>query len=194
MKHFLPLAFLVVSLPAWAQSGELWFSGGESILSNSGLGSNTVAGKKDDYKLDNGLRFGFRFTTNTETIFGHEFGYTYNRSHLRLNGVDQGGMAIHQGGYNFLVYGTKEGTRIRPFGTGGVHFSNFVPPGSSATSGGGNTKFGLNYGGGVKVRIDSKWSARVDFRRYETTKPFDLPLKSGWLHQTEISAGAGIHF
>ena len=46
-------------------------------------------------------------------------------------------MAIHQGGYNFLLYATPEGTRIRPFATGGVVFANYVPPGASATSGGG---------------------------------------------------------
>jgi hypothetical protein len=46
-------------------------------------------------------------------------------------------MAIHQGFYNYLVYATKEGFRVRPFATGGGHFSNFVPPGVSVTQGGG---------------------------------------------------------
>ena len=40
---------------------------------------------------------GFRLTLNTQKFFGHEVGYAYNRSHLKLQGVDQGGMAIHQG-------------------------------------------------------------------------------------------------
>jgi hypothetical protein len=103
-------------------------------------------------------------------------------------------MAIHQGGYNFLLYATNEGTRIRPFATGGVGFANYVPPGASATSGGGSNKFGVNYGGGVKMRITSLFGARLDVRQYTTPKPFGLPLAQGWIRQTEISAGFGVLF
>ncbi|MEI9811685.1 MAG: hypothetical protein WDO18_02990 [Acidobacteriota bacterium] len=61
-------------------------------------------------------------------------------------------MAVHTGGYNYLIYANHEGNRVRPFATGGLQFSNYVPPGSSAYNGGGSNKFGFNYGGGVKVR------------------------------------------
>ena len=104
------------------------------------------------------------------------------------------GMAIHQGGYNFLLYATTEGTRIRPFATGGVGFANYVPPGASAYSGGGSNKFGVNYGGGVKVRLTHLFGARLDVRQYTTPKPFNLPLASGWLRQTEVSVGFGVIF
>ncbi len=43
------------------------------------------------------------------------------------------GMATHQGFYDFLVYATPEGSKIRPFIAAGAQFSNFVPPGSSAS-------------------------------------------------------------
>lgn len=194
MKKLLPVLLVVCAGAAWGQSGELWFNAGESILSNSGIGSTSISGSKNDYKLDDGFRFGFRFGFNSGGHVGHEVQYAYSRTHLLVGGLDNGGMAIHTGGYNFLGYLTPEGSRIRPFGTGGVHFSNFVPPGSSATSGGGSTKFGVNYGAGVKFKINSMWAARLDLRRYETRKPFDLFLKDGWLHQTEVSAGVGIVF
>src|SRR6266853_1415330 len=97
MKILLPLLLLASSGAAWAQSAEFWFSAGESLLSNSGIGS-------------------------------------------------------------------------------------------------GSTKFGLNYGGGVKVKLTSMWGLRFDVRRYETRKPFDLFLKDGWLHQTEVSGGVGLMF
>jgi hypothetical protein len=103
-------------------------------------------------------------------------------------------MAIHQGGYNFLLYATKEGTRIRPFATGGIGFANFVPPGASAASGGGNSKFQVNYGGGVKVHVASIFGVRLDVRQYTSPKPFSLPLAEGWLRQTEISGGFGVQF
>jgi hypothetical protein len=186
---------------AWGQLFEVWFNGGQSLLSNKGLGTLNVdqngtplpGASKNDFQLEDGFRFSFRMTLNNESHFGHEVQYAYSRTKLNSGGVEQG-MAIHQGGYNFLLYATHEGTRVRPFATGGVMFANYVPPGSSATSGGGDNKFGFNYGGGVKVRLTSLFGVRFDVRQYTTPKPFDLPLKSGWLRQTEVSAGVGVVF
>ncbi len=183
---------LAFSSAAFAQTGGIWVSFGESLLSNSGLGTDqTIGGTKNDVRLTDGFRFGFRFGFDQGRRFGHEVQYAYNRTHLKFNdqgGVEQG-MAIHQGGYNLLYYAPPEGSRIRPFATGGVHFSNFTPPGSSATSGGGSTKPGLNYGAGVKAKVSSLFSVRFDVRQYITGKPFGLPLADGLLRQTEISAG-----
>ena len=186
---------------AWGQLFEVWFNGGQSLLSNKGLGTLNVdqngtplpGASKNDFQLEDGFRFSFRMALNNESHFGHEVQYAYSRTKLNSGGVEQG-MAIHQGGYNFLLYATHEGTRVRPFATGGVMFANYVPPGSSATSGGGDNKFGFNYGGGVKVRLTSLFGVRFDVRQYTTPKPFDLPLKSGWLRQTEVSAGFGVVF
>ena len=175
-----------------AQPLELGVYGGQSRLSKVTLGS--IANSPDapsDYSLDGGFRIGFRVTTNSDTIFGHEFGYGYNRTQLvfdSANGQRQG-MAIHQGTYNYLVYATREGRKIRPFVTGGVHFSNFVPPGSSATQGGGTTKFGVNYGAGLKIRVNPMFLIRFDLRQYGTPKPFELFNRSNWLRQNEYSIG-----
>ena len=199
MKKFAVVLFLACASSAWGQLFEVWFNGGQSLLSNKGLGSTIPAsagGTKDDFKLEDGFRFSLRMTLNNESHFGHEVQYAYSRTKLNILGSEQG-MAIHQGGYNFLLYATNEGTRIRPFATGGVGFSNYVPPGSSATSGGGSTKFGVNYGGGVKVRVTSLFGLRLDVRQYTTPKPFgdSLPyLREGWIRQTEISGGFGVIF
>ncbi len=192
----LAAAFLFSSSTASAQFVEMWFSGGQSLLQNRNLGTDLAfGGSKDDYQLTDGFRFAFRATFNNPAIFGHEVYYAYSRTHLRYNpGDTETGMAIHQGGYNFLLYAMKEGKRIRPFATGGVGFANYVPPGSSAASGGGDTKFGINYGGGIKVKIASIWGFRVDIRQYTTPKPFNLNLKDGWIRQNEISAGIGVLF
>ena len=198
MKKTLAVLFLALSSPAWAQFAEVWFSGGQNLLSDKTLGSDLIfGGSKNDVELTDGFRFAFRFTFNGTTFFGHEVQYAYSRTHLRFNdapGSPETGMAIHNGGYNFLVYATREGTRIRPFATGGVGFLNFVPPGQSATSGGGDTKFGLNYGGGVKMRVMSIFALRFDVRQTTSPKPFNLSLKEGWLRQTELSAGFGVVF
>jgi opacity protein-like surface antigen len=181
----LAVALFAGSTTLFGQAAEFTLNGGLSHIGNSDLGSG--------YSLDNGFRLDFRVTLNTQRFFGHEFGYAYNRTHLLLAGLDQGGMAIHQGYYNFLVYAVPEGkAKIRPFADGGVHFDNFVPPGSSAQYGGGSNKFGFNYGAGVKVRFGDKWITRVDVKQFITGKPFDLPGASGLLRQTTFTVGFGI--
>ena len=199
MKKLAAILFLACAGSAWGQYGELWFSAGQHFLQNEGLGSPAQNGDQEEVKFDNqGFRFGFRVAFNNDTIFGHEFMYAYSRTRLNIQGSDFGGMAIHTGGYNYLIYATPEGTRIRPFATGGVMFNNYVPPGASAIQGGGATKFGFSYGGGVKVRVGDKWALRFDLRQYTTPKPnfFNPELfnKSGWIRQTEASAGFGFVF
>jgi len=194
MRKLAVMLFLACASSAWGQLFEVWFNGGESLLSSKGLGTlSPSGGSKNDVTLEDGFRFSFRMTLNNESHFGHEVQYAYSRTQLNISGSKQG-MAIHQGGFNFLIYATPEGTRVRPFATGGVLFANYVPPGSSATSGGGDNKFGFNYGGGVKVRVTSLFGVRFDVRQATTPKPFDLPLREGWLRQTEISAGFGVLF
>jgi opacity protein-like surface antigen len=195
MKTLAPLllfASLVVPGAAFGQVAEVWVGGGQSMLSSKGIGSFDTTGTPNDVQLKNGFRINFRLALNTRDFMGHEFGYAYNRTQLAEAGFQDQGMAIHQGFYNFLLYATKEGSKVRPFAAGGVHFSNFVPPGVSVTQGAGQTKFGVNYGAGVKVRLTSMFGLRLDYRQYLTGKPFDLPLASGKLRQNEISVGFGL--
>jgi opacity protein-like surface antigen len=204
---------LTCSGSAWAQSGGFsagfWFSAGESLM-NAGLGTDqpcTTTGPliceagatSNDIELTNGFRFSLRIDLNQGEHFGHEVQYAYNRTALKYtNPADAGtptqGFAVHQFGYNFLYFFTKDDNRVRPFVTGGVGGNNFVPPGSSAASGGGTTKFGFNYGAGVMAKVWGPWGIRVDVRQYTSPKPFGLPLASGWLRQEEISAGVGYTF
>ena len=183
---------LAPAAPLFGQAAEFGITGGYSGLSNEFLGTIPTGQIRGvGISLTDGWRLGFRVTLNNWRFFGHEFGYTYSRTQLRYETtppVEQG-MAIHQGIYNFLAYATPEGAVFRPFVTGGGHFSNFTPPGTSATSGGGDLKFGYNYGAGVKVRISHIFAIRFDIRQYVTPKPFDLADRSGMLRQLEVSAG-----
>lgn len=160
------------------------------------LGTITAGGSEDDVELTDGFRLGFRVAFNGDRLIGHEIFYTYNRTQLRINEpppVTEDGMAIHHFGYSMLLYANHEGNRFRPFVAGGIQMANYVPPGSNAFSGG-NTKFGFNYGGGLKIRVVGAWAVRFDFRQYTTPKPFNFPLKSGWIRQNEVSAGLGFVF
>jgi hypothetical protein len=185
------LFLLTMTMPGWGQVLELAVGGGQSRLSNSGLGKLDASSPQEhDYRLKDGFRMVFRMTTNTGDFTGHEFGYAYNRT--QLSQISEGqtfdqGMAIHQGFYNYVLHATREGSRVRPFAAGGVHFSNYVPPGASAAQGGGSTKFGVNYGGGLKVRMSEKFLLRFDVRQYTNPKPFGLINPGGWMKMNEFS-------
>ena len=190
-----PVAFLLFSCAALCpgQVGEISLSFGESLFKDNKLGS--ASDLLSQYKVLDGFRIAARLTLNTKRFTGHEFGYAYSRSKLGLVGAsDDASMPVHQGFYDFLFYALPEGSRVRPFLAGGAQFSTFVPPGASVTYGTGTTKYGGNFGAGVKVKLTSMFALRIDLRDYVTTKPFDLLGKSGALHQIEASAGLGLYF
>ncbi len=207
-KVFAVVAFCACATVASAQVGELSVSGGVSRFGKSELSPGT------GLTLGNGFRLAIRFTLNTKRFMGHEFGYGYAHSSLSIPGSLLGaaapgqpvpagnqslGLPVHQGFYDFLIYATPEGSKVRPFACGGAQFSSFFPPGTSVYYGNQQTKFGINYGGGIKFRVTSVWGVRFDVRQYASGKPdiaamFGLPAPSGWMRQTEASAGVSFNF
>jgi Outer membrane protein beta-barrel domain len=203
MKLPLAIAALAFSGLTFAQSAEFWFSAGESILESKGIGTPLpLFGTPNDYTLGDGFRFGFQFDLDTRDHLGYELSYFYSRSSLNDNIAGQmssAGMAMHTVSGDVLWHFIKRDSRVRPFVMGGLGFTNFVPPGSSAAQGGGSNEFQLNYGGGVKVKAFSKWGKdwgfRADLRQYQYfSKPFGLFLANGKLNQTAATVGFGILF
>jgi hypothetical protein len=214
-KFAIILALGAFSSAAWGQAGELWVSGGGSLFQNSGLGTDLAfSNSSNDIKLDDGWRLSFRFNFNVGDHYGAEVGYAFNHTDLDFNpaaaaaigvgtsttavGTPTGsvslGMHMHQGTFDGVYYPfTTDKAKVRPFLVAGVQFDNFVPPGASSYNG--STKFGLNFGGGVKVHVKGMWAVRFDAREYFTGKPsFGFANNSGLLWQTEVSAGVGIGF
>ena len=203
MKLPLAMVALAFSGAVFAQSGEFWFSAGESIIWNKNIGTTTViGGSPSDYSLGDGFRFGFRFDLDTRDRLGYEMSYFYSRSSLMSNIAGETGstgFGIHTVSGDVLYHFIKRDQRVRPFVMGGLGFSNFVPPGSSAASGGGSNEFQLNYGGGIKVKVGSRWGKdwgiRADIRQFQYfSKPFGLYLANGKLQQTEATVGFGLLF
>jgi len=183
------VAFLCASSVGFGQSFEGDVSGGPNHIGTSSALISSTSGVNYDA---GGWNLGFRMTVNPYRIFGFEVGYIYNRTSLFVNGQNAGGTAIHEGFGDGLVYLTKEGSRVRPFGAAGVNFNNFVIPGGSSQYGGQN-KFGINYGAGVKVRVKDKWHVRFDLRQSNTGKPdFGIPGVSGRMLLTQFSVGFGV--
>jgi outer membrane protein with beta-barrel domain len=214
-KFAIILALGAFSSAAWGQAGELWVSGGGSLFQNSGLGTDLAfSNSSNDIKLDDGWRISFRFNFNVGDHYGAEVGYAYNHTDLNFNPAASAvilagsgvatvasptssislGMHMHQGTVDGVYYPfTTDKAKVRPFLVGGVQFDNFVPPGGQSYNG--STKFGANFGGGVKVHVKGMWAVRFDAREYVTGKPsFGFANNSGALWQSEISAGVGIGF
>ena len=194
MRTFIAvLAFLASLSVASAQVAEFSVSGGVSQFGDTTLLTNPQV------TLGDGFRLGLRMTFNTGRFFGHEFGYGYSRTNVKIAGPEGGeiGMGVHGAFYDFLIYGTPEGTRLRPFACGGAGFNSFFPPGASVYYGNQVTKFGFNYGGGVKAIVSGPWGLRFDIRQYASGKP-DLfqttEGPSGWMRQTEYTAGVSFNF
>lgn len=203
MKLTLAIVALAFSGAAFAQSGEFWFSAGESIIENKGIGTvDPVLGTPNDFQLGDGFRFGFRFDLNPGDRLGYEMSYFYSRSQLKdtIPGeTSSTGFGIHTVSGDALWHFAKRDSRVRPFVMGGLGFSNFVQPGESAAQGGGQNEFQVNYGAGIKVKVASKWGhdwgIRADVRQFQYFgKPFGLFMSNGKLQQTEATVGLGILF
>jgi len=187
------LLAMLAAAAAYGQSAEASLSLGASTFTDKNLGELGAAGTaRETLRLENGLRVSARFSLNSRRFLGHEFGYGYDRTKLVFSVQGKTGMAVHQGFYDLVLHALPVGSLLRPFVCGGAGFSSFFPPGTSAFSGNGITKFGYNYGAGVKLKTGPVWGIRVDVRDYVTGKPFDLPNVRGRLHNIELSAGVAI--
>jgi opacity protein-like surface antigen len=186
----------LLCLPAAAQYAEIGVTGGYSRFQDGEIAAfESFGGVREAYELGNGIRIGARMSFDFRGYFAHELAYSWQRAPFRVTShdpqtnttqVSETGSSIHNYYYNFVAHATRRDTRIRPFVTGGGGMSNFVPPGASALSSG-QTKFGYNYGAGIKFLLSDRYGIRFDVRDHITSKPFfsDSP---GRLHNVETSA------
>lgn len=203
MRQYMWMALLLGSAAtAFGQMGEVGIGFGKTSVRSGNLGVVPAAltGLANDIQADvsANFRFQLQMTVNSWRYFGHEFGYAYNRGTetFQTSPPQSVGMSIHQGFYNFIAYATPEGFRVRPFAGGGVHFTTFYPPGTSVFGGNGVTKFGINAGGGVKVKLNDMFLLRFDVHDYFQGKP-DLggfQNQSGWLQLVTTTAGLSFTF
>jgi len=202
------MAVCAFSSLAFAQSFDAAVGGGRALFpgSSSMLGTATADPASGAYSMKDGFRIVFRMALNSWRFMGHEFGYAYNHTSIDApattvtSGIGRPGqpatqtipassigVPAHQGFYDFLVYAVPEGKHIRPFVCGGVQFTAFSQPG--AYYGNRETKYGVNYGGGLKVQVSGPWGFRLDARQYNMSKPFSLPNASGRMLMWEYSGG-----
>jgi hypothetical protein len=145
---------------------------------------------------------------NVGNYFGGELRYTFRDgdSELKSGGTevnqDAEAHAVH---YDFLLYGTRRGSRIRPYAAagGGIKYYRATgieypsqPLSNFAFLTHANEVEGLlSAGGGIKASISDHWLVRVDFRYYGTPFPEKLFVPApgarihGWLHDFVPMAG-----
>ena len=192
-----------------AQSREVWVSSGITDFgfpyfhSNRELGSSAPSGNRSDTQIGAGWRMGVRLALNTSGPFAHELQYNYTKPNFIdktgniLGNVGTDRMEIHQAGYNLLYYFSPRESGLRPLATVGIHFNDFVLPGSASGNHDSDTKWGFNYGVGLKWKVSPLAAVRADLRAYESGKPDwggTIVNQSGLLHQIEASAGVGFTF
>ncbi len=187
------LSICFASLSA-AQVAEVSVSLGRAQISGNELGSFGFA--ELPVRLDNGLGVAARLDLNSGRFLAHELSYAFDRDKLTLAGEDQGSVTVHQFFYDLMFHLTPRGSVVRPFVVGGLGFSGFFPPQSDLVQTAGITKFGYNYGGGLKFRLHPRLGLRVDIRDHVSNKPniLSLPDVTGKLHQFEYSAGVSLLF
>lgn len=177
-----------------AQGAEAGVYVGVSQFGNADLGD--VGFTAQPVTGENGFKAGARLSLNA--IFtGHELSYGYERHKLKVGSQDEADANVQQFYYNFVVHLTPKPTPIRPFVTVGAGASSFSPTAQGIfETAGGETKLGVNYGGGVKVKLGPLLGLRFDVRDHVTGKPnfLDLPDVNGRLHSIEYSAGISLLF
>lgn len=146
--------------------------------------------------LSDGFKTGGRLTLGGG-LLAHEISYGYERHDLEVNGQKDSVATIHQLFYDLVVHILPGGSMVRPFVVGGAGIVRFVPGDSELLQlASGETKFGWNYGGGVKIKLAPMFGVRFDVRDHVTSKPnfLNLPNVSGKLHDLEISGGVSLYF
>ena len=206
MRRFLlcSMFLALLSMPASPQSAEMGISAGFGSLNDGDISVSQAptSSGTNTYSISNGIRIGARIAFNPRAFTGHEVSYSYQHANLNFvatgesgGNQDLGNVRAHHMYYNYVLHATPSRIPIRPFVTGGGGFSSFFLPGISSLSGRGDTKFGYNYGGGVKFNL-FMYGIRFDVRNHVTGKPFGryLPNVEGTLQNLEFSATFSVLF
>jgi opacity protein-like surface antigen len=169
------------------------------------------------YKLGGGFTLGAEVPLGK--ILGVEGSYSRVRNNLAL--TDYGFSAPLETGYgvhdqrlsgDLVAHPPKSFLGFKPYLAAGLEYDRFSPtfPTSDIFSGfansslGNSNKIGVNYGGGVDMKLLPSVALRVDIRDHPTSTPtYGLPSSSangpyfpisGAAHDLEYSAGIVVHF
>lgn len=196
MRLFAAVAIgLILCVRAYAQEAEIGVTAGYGSFRQGDLASFGGGGDSTLYEYTGGVRIGARMSFDFRDYFAHEVSYAFqsakfvetaNTDSNATQTVLATSSQIHNYSYNFTAHATPRDSRARPFVTGGGGVTAFIPPGYSSFQARGETKFGYNYGAGIKFLLSDKYGIRFDVRNHSVGKPF-FQNADGMLRLMEIS-------
>lgn len=210
MKTTAAVCLCLLAIPgvAFSQKIEIAPFAGYFRPNKAGLGSLQETAKDNHTTLRSGQGFGVRGTWNTAGYYGFELGATQFKpvfstvvrpagasADVRRDTKINERMAF----FNALAYMMPLGERFRPFITVGAMLQQFGRPNVAEFDGRSSRNYGVNYGGGLKVKLFDHALIRLDVREYMGGRPYDLKRENerdsgGRLRQLEASVGIGITF
>ncbi len=201
---------LGVFAPAVAQTLEVSVLRGWARMSKAPLGSSSPESANDsDTTFRNGYTNGLRLTLNPHRYYGYELGYFQTRVTLqtRIQATSDvpkqtydSKVTLHQAFFDFLVYWMPKNERWRPYFAGGAQAQQSSNPhGIPGWTGVSTRNYGVNYGGGIKIKLFNHALVRADLRQYLTGKPYglnfpDSTFGGGRVRQEEASFGIAFGF
>jgi hypothetical protein len=209
----LPITITFIAFSAAALLAQSWEVGGGAAYGfyrQVGITAPSITGNTG---LSDGAAFSVVGGNDMYRHLGGEVRYTYRSNDLKLSA---GGTTVrrnaesHAVHYDFLVYATKRGTRIRPFAAGGAGIKYFRGTGSEVSfqplsdvavlTHASEVKPLVTFGGGVKTALSRHALLRFDFRDYATPFPEKVIAArggvqlSGWLHDFVFLGGISLTF
>lgn len=175
-----------------------------NVKASSPAGSATVG-------FESSAAVGVVATQNTRSYFGGEARYTYGFGGLKIGSAAKMSGDSHAFTYEFLVYGNRRGSAVRPFfaaGGGGKLYRGTGPEpafqplnGIAVLTHTQEFKALVSVGGGVKVAAGRHALLRLDFRDHATPFPTKVIAPrppagtvGGWLHNFMAMAGISLAF
>ncbi len=219
---FLQALVVVVALGASATASgaedySVFFMGTVSSLFDKGYYNEYTTPYGSSYKTGGGITFGAEVPLGK--ILGVEGSYSKVRNNLAI--TDYGLSTPLESGYgihdqrvsgDLVAHAPRSFFGFKPYLAAGLEYDRFSPVGPSSdifsgfvnVSLGAANKVGINYGGGVDMKLLPYVNLRIDVRDHLTSTPtYGLPSSSstgpyfpvsGSAHDLEYSAGIVLHF
>lgn len=201
----------------YAQDYSVFFMGTISSLFDKNYYNEYTTPYGSSYKTGGGITFGAEVPLGK--ILGVEGSYSKVRNNLAI--TDYGLSTPLESGYgihdqrlsgDLVAHAPRSFLGFKPYLAAGLEYDRFSPvgPSSDIFSGfvnvalGAANKVGVNYGGGVDMKLLPYLNLRLDVRDHLTSTPtYGLPSSSGTgpyfpvsgaAHDLEYSAGIVLHF
>lgn len=189
---------LLAAAPCVAQSWSVGVAGGFGWYRDASISS---AGSSASAGFDPRVSAVAVLNEDVSQHFGGELRYTYRDgdSRMRASGqeatLEASSHAVH---YDFLVYATPHGSRVRPYVAAGAGIKYYTATGHedpaqplsnfAFLTHANEVEPLISSGAGIKWALAEHWLLRVDFRYYATPFPERLFAPApgghihGWLH------------